>query len=178
MILSRSCHPSIVAWTIFNEGAGQHNAAEYVEMVRGLDRTRLINATSGWTDRRLGDVNVSHKFPGPEMPEADAQRATVIGAFGGLTLVPPAENLWTHPDKIWGHQHIPDWNGLVKRYEQMHKELRRLIQTQGLAGAFFHQLSDIESECNGLMPYNRRTFKVPQELLEQINRTTITLGSE
>jgi hypothetical protein len=60
----------------------------------------------------------------------------------------------------------------------MHDELRQLIQTQGLAGAFFHQLTDIESECNGLMPYNRRTLKVPQETLEQINRETIKIGSD
>ena len=177
MIQARLHHPSIVVWTIFNEGGGQHNAAGYVDEVRRLDPTRLVNATSGWTDNRLGDVNVSHRFPGPEMPMADTNRVAIIGLFGGLTLVAAPENLWTQ-DNIWGFQNIPDSDSLVKRYEQMHVELRRLIQTQGLAGAFFHQLTDIETECDGLTTYDRRILKVPTELLEQINQETIKTESE
>ena len=178
MIQSRSQHPAIIAWSIFNEGAGQHQAAEYIDMVRRLDPTRLINGTSGWADSRLGDFNVSHRFPGPEMPSPDINRAAIIGLFGGLTLVPPAEHLWLPEQKIWGYQHVSDSDRLVERYEQMHEELRRLIQTQGLTGAFFHQLADIESECNGLTTYNRNILKVPAASLERINRETITLGSE
>ena len=180
MIQSRSHHPSVIAWTIFNEGAGQHNTTEYVDLVRHLDPTRLINATSGWTDSRLGDVNVSHRFPGPEMPVPDVNRAAIIGLFGGLTLIPDSENLWTSPERIWGHTRVPDSDSLVRRYELMHEELRRLIRTQGLAGAFFHQLTDIESECNGLMTYDRHSLKVlkeQSERLEQINQETIKIGN-
>ena len=179
MIQSRSHHPSIMAWTIFNEGAGQHNVAEYVDLVRQIDPTRLINATSGWMDNKLGDFNVTHKFPGPGMLETgmeETDRASVIGLFGGLTLVPPPEYLWS--PNTWGYQHVSDWDSLVERYKQMHEELRRLIQTQGLTGAFFHQLADIESECNGLTTYDRRILKVPEQVLEQINRETIKIGSE
>ena len=176
MIQTRLNHPSIVAWTIFNEGAGQHNTHEYVDLVRRFDPTRLINAASGWTDFGLGNVNVSHRFPGPEMPTADADRAAVIGLFGGLTLVPHEDHRWT--DDTWAYQHVPNSESLVKRYEQMHEELRRMIRTRGLAGAFFHQLSDIESECNGLTPYDRSTLKVPEKVMEQINQETIRIGSE
>ena len=176
MIQCRSHHPSIMAWTIFNEGGGQHNVPEYVDLVRRLDPTRLINATSGWMDNRLGDFNISHKFPGPEMPTADAKRVAVIGLFGGLSLVPPAEHLWT--ENTWGHQHVADSDSLVQRYKQMHEELRRQIRTQGLAGAFFHQLTDIEAECNGLMTYDRHILKVPEEELKRINRETIHIGNE
>ena len=175
MIQNRLHHPSIMAWTIFNEGAGQHNVAEYVDLVRRLDQTHLVNATSGWTDSKLGDFNVAHKFPGPEMPTPDANRVAIVGLFGGLTLVPPVEHLWT--ENTWAHQHVADSDGLLQRYKQMHVELRRLIQTERLAGAFFHQLTDIESECNGLATYNRRILKVPPETLEQINQETIKTGS-
>jgi hypothetical protein len=110
------------------------------------------------------------------MPAADAKRVAVIGLFGGLSLVPPAEHLWT--ENTWGHQHVADSESLVQRYEQMHEELRRQIRTQGLAGAFFHQLTDIEAECNGLTTHDRHILKVPEELLKQINQETITAGSE
>ena len=176
MILARSQHPSIMAWTIFNEGAGQHDTAEYVDLVRRLDPNRLIIGASGWTDSGLGDFNVSHKFPGPEMPGKDVNRAAIIGLFGGLTLSPPVEHRWS--EETWWYQHISDSESLALRYEQMHEELRRLIRTRGLAGAFFHQLTDVELECNGFLSYNRRILKVPSETLEQINRETIRIGSE
>ncbi|MCL2120531.1 MAG: hypothetical protein FWH27_19120 [Planctomycetaceae bacterium] len=176
MIQSRSHHPSIVTWTIFNEGMGQHNVAEYVDLVRSLDSTRLVNATSGWMDNELGDFNIAHKFPGPAMPKKDTERAAVVGLFGGLTLIPPPEYLWSQDP--WGHQHVSDSDSFVERFGQMHKTLQRLIRTQGLAGAFFHQLTDIESECNGLMPYDRSSLKVHEASLEQINSETIRMGSE
>ena len=172
MILSRKMHPSIIAWTIFNEGAGQHQVADYVELIRSLDPVRLINATSGWTDTGLGDFSVSHKFPGPEQGADDTNRAAIIGAFGGVKLTEPSEHFWT-----WGHRDVSDSDSLVYLYDQMHQELRNLIQTRGLAGAFFHQLTDIESECNGLIFYDRRSLKVPAETIEQINQETIKLGS-
>ena len=178
MIESRWHHPSIMAWTIFNEGAGQHDTREYVTLVRHLDPTRLINAASGWTDDGLGDVNASHRFPGPAMPDPDMSRLAVIGLFGGLALLPPEEHRWGGVDESWGHQYVADWEGFIRRYEQMHGELRRMIQTQGLAGAFFHQLTDVETECNGLMFYDRREPKIPYETLLQINRETIRIGSE
>jgi len=176
MIQSRLTHPSIIAWTIFNEGAGQHQTPEYVELLRRIDPTRLINGASGWTDFGLGDVHASHRFPGPVMPRAEANRAAVIGLFGGLTLVPPAEHRWT--EDTWAYQHVPNSAAFIRRYEQMHDELRQMIQTRGLAGAFFHQLTDIESECNGLVPYDRRNLKVPEKMIEQINQGTIKLGSD
>ena len=175
MILTRLQHPSIMAWTIFNEGAGQHNTAEYVDFVRRLDPTRFVTGASGWTDSGLGDFNVSHRFPGPEMPEMDVNRIAVIGSFGGLGLAPPEEHCWSK--EPWGYQRASDPENFVKRYEQMHGELRRFIRS-GLAGAFFHQLIDVESECNGLMYYNRQRLKVPADTLERINRETIRAGSE
>ena len=176
MIQTKEQHPSIMAWTIFNEGGGQHNTAEYVDMVRHLDPTRLITGASGWTDTGSGDFNVSHKFPGPEMPKMDANRAAIIGVFGSLALIPPAEHRWS--EKPWGQRLVSDPESFIRRYERMHEELRRLIRTRGLAGAFFHQLTDIESECNGLSYYSRQLLKVPSETLERINRETIEIGSE
>ncbi|MDR0610382.1 MAG: hypothetical protein LBG58_09755 [Planctomycetaceae bacterium] len=175
MIQSLSAHPSVVLWTIFNEGAGQHHTAKYVEMVGKLDPSRLVNGAGGWIDVGVGHLNDSHKFPGPEMPKPNPRRTSVIGSFGGFTLVPPAINLWT-PD-TWGFQHVPDSETLFKRYQMLHEELRRLIREQGLAGAVFHQLVDVESECNGLTSYDRVLLKIPPEEFEKINRETIRIGN-
>jgi hypothetical protein len=110
------------------------------------------------------------------MPKQDVNRAAIIGLFGGLTLAPPVEHRWS-AEEPWGYQHVSNSDTLTRRYEQMHEELRRLMRT-GLAGAFFHQLTDVESECNGFFSYDRQLLKVPPETLEQINRETIRIGSE
>lgn len=175
MIQSLSVHPSVVLWTIFNEGAGQHDTEKYVEMVGKLDSSRLVNGAGGWIDVGVGHLNDSHRFPGPEMPKPNPHRASVIGSFGGFTLVPPEENLWT-PD-TWGFQHVADSETLFKRYQMLHEELQRLIREQGLAGAVFHQLVDVESECNGLTSYDRVLLKIPPEKFEKINRETIRIGN-
>jgi hypothetical protein len=176
MVQLISNHPSIVLWTIFNEGSGQHHTAEYVEMVAKLDPTRLINGAGGWIDAGVGHLNDAHKFPGPEMPKLNPDRASIIGSFGGFTLVPPEKNLWT--SETWGFQHVPDSESLLKRYQSLHKELRQMIQTHGLAGAVFHQLTDTEAECNGLTSYDRVLLKIPPEEFYKINRETIRLGNE
>ncbi|MBR5626593.1 MAG: glycoside hydrolase family 2, partial [Thermoguttaceae bacterium] len=57
--------PCIIMWVPFNEGWGQYDTERIVEMVRQLDPTRLVNNTSGWSDRKCGDVYDMHKYPGP-----------------------------------------------------------------------------------------------------------------
>lgn len=49
---------------IYNEGWGQLRGPPYpelqlVEAVRGIDPTRLIDATTGWNDHGGGDYSVS-----------------------------------------------------------------------------------------------------------------------
>ncbi len=177
MVLQRVNHPCIVVWTIFNEGWGQHQTAEYVDMIHELDPTRLVNAASGWNHTAgLGDLNDHHQFPGPEMPTVDPKRASVLGAFGAFTLVPPEKNRWT--SNTWGFQHVSDSKTLLRRYGAQHETLRNMIFDEGLAGAMFHQLSDIEGECNGMASYDRELLKVPPDDFYRINRETIRLGSE
>ncbi|MGL4594631.1 MAG: glycoside hydrolase family 2 protein [Thermoguttaceae bacterium] len=171
LISARRHHPSIIVWTLFNEGHGQHNNVELVDLMRKWDATRLINNASGWNDFKLGDLNDAHRFPGPEMPFFDSNRASVIGSFGGITLVPPSSHLWTQ--ETWGFQHVADSESLVRRYRKLHEELRKQIHDEGLSGAIFHQLVDVESECNGLVSYDRMILKVPPEEISQINQETI-----
>lgn len=74
MVHQHKSYPSIFAWTIYNEGWGQPLDAfdgaypehALVDVVRSLDSTRLISATSGWTDRGAGDVIDTHTYASPK----------------------------------------------------------------------------------------------------------------
>lgn len=74
MVEQLKSHPSIFAWTIYNEGWGQlltQNNGRFVEhdlvdAVRAIDPTRLISATSGWTDHGAGDFSDTHTYASPK----------------------------------------------------------------------------------------------------------------
>ena len=57
-------------------------------------RSRLVNNASGWTDKKCGDVIDMHTYPGPGSPKPEANRAAVLGEFGGLGLA-VAGHTWT-----------------------------------------------------------------------------------
>ena len=150
-------HPSIVMWVPFNEGWGQYDTPRIVEMTRELDPTRLVNNTSGWADRKIGDVHDIHSYPGPACPPLEEDRAAVLGEFGGLGL-PLSGHTWQN-EKNWGYRSYENREALTDAYLALLDNLRPLIG-QGLAAAVYTQTSDVEIEVNGLMTYDRAVIKM------------------
>jgi hypothetical protein len=150
-------HPSIVMWVPFNEGWGQHDTPRIVELTRKLDPTRLVNNASGWTDKQVGDVRDIHSYPGPAAPPVEAERAAVLGEFGGLGL-PVRGHTW-QDEKNWGYRSFPDRDKLTDAYLVLLNNLRSLIGG-GLAAAVYTQTTDVEIEVNGLMTYDRAMIKM------------------
>ncbi|MCD6347184.1 MAG: beta-galactosidase, partial [Bacteroidales bacterium] len=99
MILTLDNHPSIIVWVPFNEGWGQYDTERIVDSVKLLDPTRLVNNASGWTDKGVGDIHDIHHYPDPRAPQAEENRAIVLGEFGGLGL-PIKDHTW-QIDKNW-----------------------------------------------------------------------------
>lgn len=160
-------HPSIVMWVPYNEGWGQWDTKRIVEMVKGLDPTRLVNNASGWTDRGVGDVNDIHVYPGPGAPEPEPDRAGVLGEFGGLGL-PIRGHTW-QSEKNWGYRSYTDSESLTDAYVDLIAKLFPLIATKGLSAAVYTQTTDVEVEVNGLMTYDREIVKMEAEKLRSAN---------
>ncbi|MBI5914533.1 MAG: chitobiase/beta-hexosaminidase C-terminal domain-containing protein [Bacteroidetes bacterium] len=155
-------HPAIIMWVPFNEGWGQHDTDFYVEKLREWDPTRLVNNASGWTDMGVGDVLDIHEYPGPAAPVTEGARAGVLGEFGGLGLN-VAGHLWTNQG--WGYQLIETPEALLERYEDLYRQLLPLIDSAGLSAAVYTQVSDVETESNGLMTYDRKILKMDAGLV-------------
>jgi hypothetical protein len=85
MITTHWNHPSIIVWTVFNEGWGQYDTVRVVSDVMALDPSRLVNCASGWTFYEVGHLEDSHSYPNPSCPQNDT-RAVVNGEFGGVGL--------------------------------------------------------------------------------------------
>jgi beta-galactosidase/beta-glucuronidase len=160
MVESHINHPSIVLWVVFNEGWGQYDTARLTEMVHKLDPSRLVNSASGWSDRKTGDVLDVHSYPGPACPAVEPSRAAVLGEFGGLGLGVPGHQ-WVKEN--WGYRSTPDAAALTAKYLDLWREVQRLREEKGLSAAVYTQITDCETECNGLLTYDRQVIKVDVE---------------
>ena len=152
-------HPSIVMWVPFNEGWGQHDTERYVQWLREHDPSRLVDDASGWSDRGVGDVMDVHDYPGPSAPPVEPRRAAVLGEFGGLGL-PLAGHLWIDRG-AWGYRRFTSLDSLASAYRALLVQLRFLVG-DGLAAAVYTQTTDVETEVNGLMTYDRAVVKLPE----------------
>lgn len=167
MVTGLGNHPSIITWVIFNEGWGQHDTERYVEMVKRLDPGRLVTGASGWDDKGVGDLVDIHRYPGPAAPEPEPRRASVLGEFGGLGLGVDGHT-WT--DKTWGYRGTESSQELTRRYQGLLASVWELKETRGLSAAVYTQITDVETECNGLMTYDRAVVKVDAERAADANR--------
>ncbi|MBN2023393.1 MAG: glycoside hydrolase family 2 [Pirellulales bacterium] len=158
MVTGLGNHPSIVMWVVFNEGWGQYDTQRVTQHVEKLDPSRLANNASGWTDKNVGAVIDMHNYPGPGSPKPEANRAAVLGEFGGLGLAVKG-HLWTDKGN-WGYRQIPDSKELTDRYVRLLRGVWDLAKSQGLSAAVYTQTTDVEIEINGLVTYDREVVKV------------------
>jgi hypothetical protein len=167
IIDARRHHPCIVAWVPFNEGWGQFDTNKVLEWTKKQDPTRLVDGPSGWADRGGGDLHDVHIYPGPGMPKPEEKRAAVLGEFGGLGL-PIEGHLWQKKDN-WGYRTFKTREELQTGYEELIRRLRPLIN-KGLAAAVYTQTTDVETEVNGLLTYDRAVLKVDAEKVARLHR--------
>jgi hypothetical protein len=159
-------HPCIVLWVVFNEGWGQFDTARITEWTKKHDPTRLVDCASGWTDRGVGDVHDVHVYPGPGAPPAEKTRAAVLGEFGGLGLGVDGHT-WTN--KTWGYRGAAGKADLTRKYEKLLQGVHRLKDDR-LCAAVYTQITDVETEANGLLTYDREVVKVDLERVAAANR--------
>jgi len=167
MVEGRFNHPSIIVWVLFNEGWGQYDTERLVPWLKSLDPSRLVNNASGWTDKRVGDLIDVHSYPGPECPQTEMDRASVLGEFGGPGLGLPGH---TWSKQFWGYLPMTNAATLAARYCKLLDRVHILRDSFGLSAAIYTQTTDVETECNGLMTYDRAISKLDPAVLQTANR--------
>ena len=172
MIQNLANTPSVMAWVPFNEGWGQHATNDVLRMVKSLDPSRLVDGPSGWEDRGFGDLKDLHSYPGPDMFPVMADRASVLGEFGGLGL-PVEGHLWWN-QRNWGYRTFESRDKLQAAYEALIGNVEQLVR-KGLAAAVYTQTTDVEGEVNGLMTYDRKVLKYDPAKLKALHQRLIGL---
>ncbi|HET6328204.1 MAG TPA: glycoside hydrolase family 2 TIM barrel-domain containing protein [Planctomycetaceae bacterium] len=175
LIASRRQFPCIIGWVPFNEGWGQFDTAGVVRTIRDHDTRRLVTPASGWNDFPVGNIHDIHSYPGPAAPKGDASRAAMLGEFGGLGL-PIPDHLWVTGNKNWGYRKYKTRDELTAAYLDLTTKLAPLVQSR-LSAAVYTQTTDVETEVNGLMTYDRAVIKMDPDKLYQANRGLIELSN-
>lgn len=173
---------SIVQWVPFNEGWGEYDAGRIVNLVRSIDNTRLVNHNSGSNccvsdpDPGNGDVIDDHAYQiSTATRPPDATRVAVLGEFGGLGR------------RVAGHEYepgrgfaygalYPDEQSLTKRYEEITKQVARMVHTRGLSASVYTEPYDVENEVNGFYTYDRRVLKMTEARVRDINQKVLAVA--
>jgi hypothetical protein len=116
-----------------------------------------------------GDIADFHWYPGPAMPPAQKGVALVNGEHGSFGVF------------IEGHvldDTLPTGRGLggpslspaefIKRYGESIEQQRKL-EAQGLSGSQYFETTDVETEQQGFLTYDRAVLKFPVNEIARLN---------
>ncbi|WP_216639620.1 FIMAH domain-containing protein [Virgibacillus phasianinus] len=162
--------PSLIVWTVFNEGWGQYDTERITEWVEDTDPTRLVNNASGWTDKGVGDMIDFHCYVGPCSPTPTDDRIAVLGEYGGLGLHVPGHE-WN--SNVFNYEMQDSKEQLTNRYLGLIEQIKQYKENSGLSAAVYTQITDVEIEINGLLSYDRKVEKVDFDKLRKAHKELI-----
>ena len=164
-------HPSVVYYTIFNEGWGQYEGAERIyRELRALDSSRVYDTASGWFIPRESDVQSEHVYFKP-VNLTYGSLPVVLSEFGGYSC--KIEGHAFNLDKTYGYKTCLSTEEFQNDLEALYLgEIAPAIQ-KGLAGAILTQVSDVEDETNGLLTYDRKILKVDPARMREIAKKLV-----
>ena len=149
--------PSLATWVPFNEAWGQFDAARIATAVKEKDSSRTVDHASGWFDQKAGDFNSVHNYFRPLRVEKDEKRAFVISEYGGYACHVAGHS---SVERIFGYKKYESMEELAKAFRELIEKQLYPLEKEGLSGAVYTQLSDIEEEVNGLVTYDRKIIKM------------------
>ncbi|MFW5901312.1 MAG: glycoside hydrolase family 2 protein [bacterium] len=160
-------NPSVVVRVPFNERWGQFKTEEITEWTKNYDPSRLVNPASGGNHYDVGDILDMHNYPEPTMGLYDSKRSNVLGEYGGIGLV-MEDHLW-ETGRNWGYVQYKDSEEATDAYIELAEKLKTLIPN-AYSAAVYTQTTDVETEVNGLITYDRKVIKMKEEKIRKINR--------
>ena len=159
-------HPSVIAYTIFNEGWGQFDSDAIYQEAKALDGTRLYDATSGWFPGERSDFDSQHiyfkRLVIPETPD----KPVLISECGGYSWRVSGHFYAKYAQ--FGYGDCADGKELTERIRKLYEETVLPVIPKGVCGCIYTQLSDVEDETNGLYTYDRKVCKVDGKAMREI----------
>ena len=158
-------HPSIVAYTIFNEGWGQFHSDAMYRRAKELDPTRLADSTSGWFAQMENDFDSEHIYF-KVISLTPGKRPLFVTECGGYSM--PVEGHCYSKYNQYGYGACKNSDELTGQIEAMYRQMILPSISAGVCGCIYTQLSDVEDEINGLYTYDRRVCKVNRDAMMRL----------
>lgn len=157
-------HPSVIGFTIFNEGWGQYEGSRIYRELKAMEPQMLLDTASGWFRTKESDFVSDHIYFRPIQMAKSGRKARTQGKilllseYGGYALALSGHRF--DPEKVYGYKQFQTREELQKGLDQLiGTEVKEAISC-GLAGAVLTQVSDVEDETNGMVTYDRQEIKV------------------
>jgi hypothetical protein len=176
--------PSIIGWVVFNEGWGEWDrtaTGRIADEVKAEDPSRIVNAHSGVNccsskgDSGRGDVIDHHDYVNNDPAYPDATRIAMDGEHGGFTLRTPG-HMWPGPPAAI-YSGVADKAALTAKYVDNTERFYLEAAGAELSGSVYTQITDLETELNGLWTYDRREIKVDPAAVRASNAKVIAAGA-
>ena len=157
--------PSVLYYTIFNEGWGQFSADEMYAKAKAFDPTRIYDATSGWFWRNNSDVDSRHVYFKPVKIGKTDGRPIVISEFGGYS-----HRVQGHlfGEENYGYSIFEKQNEFEDAFDRLYLDEIKPLISKGICALVYTQVSDVEDETNGLLTYDRRVIKLDESNTKKI----------
>jgi hypothetical protein len=177
-----SNHPSVICWIMFNEAFGGFDYVRNARWAKQLDPSRFVDESSGFPWHGVGDVRDCHGGVPPKFKH----QFGITSEDGGWGIRAPGHtwpDAWTYHsfDAATGRSmdfmaaqnkdkslKIPPVDPASKAW--MTREVCGLFHNflsntneSGQSGDFYCQIVDVETECDGLLSYDRAVWKVDPE---------------
>lgn len=156
-------HPSIIMYTIFNEGWGQFNSDDIYKELKALDSSRLYDSTSGWFKQNLNEFDSLHIYFRNKKLKPKTKPLFLSECGGYIYSVGNAK-------AKWGYDICRSKEELTNKMIEMYETMVIPAIKDGLCGVIYTQVSDVEGEINGLYTFDHKTLKVDGEKIKEINK--------
>ena len=158
--------PSVLYYTIFNEGWGQFSADEMYRLAKEADSTRIYDATSGWFWQKESDVDSHHVYFKPiRIKNKKRSLPLVISEFGGYSMRVAGH---VFGEDNYGYRLLKTSEELEDAFIKLYNEEVRAAIIAGASGFIYTQVSDIEDETNGVLTYDRQIKKLDAEKIKPL----------
>ncbi len=190
-------HPSIICWIMFNEAFGGFDYIRNARWAKQLDPSRFVDESSGFPWHGVGDVRDNHGG----VPAKFDHQFGITSEDGGWGLGAPGHvwpGAWTYHSYKPKTGHSMDFLAAQNKDKAlpmpavtdaskawMTREVaglfRRFIENtnqSAQSGDFYCQIVDVETECDGLLSYDRAVWKVNPEEIRSTIQSALKLAQK
>ena len=161
-------YPSIICYTLFNEGWGEFDPDAVYDLAKECDDSRIYDSTSGWYINNKRDLYSIHAYIFQTRVRKDKKqnKPYILSECGGRGLKVKGHSLYKG---FFSHSVSFTSANLTIHYEKLYKKFIELIDKGVLKGVIYTQLADCETEYNGLYTFDRKVLKVNPEIIKKYN---------